>query len=1212
MIGQTLGHYLVVEKIGAGGMGVVYRARDSRLERDVAIKVLPAGMFAHPEARRRFRNEALALARLNHPNICSVFDFNSENEVDFLVMEYVPGLALDKRLAEGSLALEEVQRLGSQLAAGLAAAHEQGVIHRDLKPGNLRLASDGRLKILDFGLAQLFHPEGGAESTLSLGETSSFSGTVPYMAPEQLRGEAQDARTDIYSAGAVLYEMTTGRRPFPEPQLAKLIESILQKDPPKPSQINKRVPPGLESILLKALDRQAARRYQSAREMEIDLGRLGAGQPPIETRGSILWTRAALTALALVLVTGVVLGWYFAHRGRTTQTATRNSVGRAGRAVHIVPRRSVAVLGFKNLSGNPDAAWLSTALSEMLSTELAAGERLRTVSGENVSRMKRDLALTDSGSYAKDTLEQIRLNLSSDAVVFGTYLLVPDREGAKIRVDLRVQETATGETLAEVSETGKESDLLEVVSRSGTKLRAALGAPQLSTEDSSRVKAAVPQSTEATRLYASGLDKLRAYESVAARDLLEKAVAADPSSAQAHVALATAWGQLGYDGRALEEAKKAVELSTKLSREESLSIEGRYEEAAHNWPKAVEAYQSLSTFFPDNPDYAMRLANAQGFAGHPEESLGTLDRLREDIPGMKDDPRVDLVEASTADHLSDFKREQAAGQRAVEKGKARGERWLVARALLLEGWAWHNLGDQAKAVALSQEAKTEYEAAGDRVGVARALHNLGIVAIQQGKLDEAEKLFNDALAIRRPMEDNQGINRALGNLGRIREQRGDLEGARKFYEQSLAIARKISDLGSIGNALGNIANIYTSQGRPAEAKRYYEESLALHRETGDKVGTAAALANLGNLAVDAGDMTSARKMYEESAEKFEEAGHKSGVAQLRVLLGGFFYGQGDYGQAKSNYEQALSSAKEIGDPATASDAETGLCSVARMEGDWATARKHAENAVSAARTAGEKKLVATALFGLSGALLGQGDLEGVRKASNDGLAAAQESGDKDIIALGFYDAADAPFFQGDIEAAQHAYEKSLALHQETKNSGAIAETQLALAEVALEQKQPARAVTLAQPAAAELHKLKSAHLEARAYLLLGRAALQQRRTAEGQKLFAQASSLILKNAGPDQRLEFAAWSARADAAAGDGAKALKALQATLAELGAKAGVNVQFEARLAVAELTMKFGDAAQGRAQLEAIEKEAGGKGFGSGGPAGCKIKHASATQSS
>ena len=1193
MIGESLGHYLILGKLGAGGMGVVYRARDTRLERDVALKVLPAGLLSDPEARRRFRNEALALARLNHPNICSVFDFNSEADIDFLVMEYVPGVSLDQRLAEGTLTLEEVPRIGAQLAAGLAAAHDQQVIHRDLKPGNLRVTPDGRLKILDFGLAKFFHPEGAGDATLSLTETSSFSGTVPYMAPEQLKGDPLDSRTDIYSAGVVLYEMTTGKRCFPEPQFAKLINAILNTDAPKPSALNPKVSPALESVIVKASDRQPDRRYQSAREMQSDLEQLVSGKAVVVAQPDMLSPRAVSAAIALVLFAGVALGWYFAHRGPAAHSAKLDSPATAARTVRVVPRRSVAVLGFKNLSGNPDAAWLSTALSEMLGTELAAGERLRTVSGESVSRMKRDLSLSDSGSYAQDTLTRIRTNLSSDVVVFGSYVLVPDRAGAKIRIDLHVQETATGDTLATISETGKESDLLDVVSRAGAKLRAALGTPQLSTEDTGHVRASLPQSTDAARLYARGLEKLRVYESGAARDLLEKAVAADPSSAVAHVALATAWGQLGFDSRALEEAKKGFALSSNLSREDRLSIEGRYQEAAHDWPKAVEVYKSLTTFFPDNPDYAVRLATAQGFAGQPEDALATLETLRTVIPAMKDDPRVDLVEASTADHLSDFKREQAAAHRAAEKGKQRGEQLIVARALLLEGWAWHNLGDNKNAVAVSQEAKAAYEAAGDRAGVARAIHNLGIVSLQQGKLDDAEQQFKEALAIRRSIEDNQGINRALGNLGRIREQRGDLEGSRKLYEESLALARKISDRGSVGMALGNIANIYISEGRPAEARKYYEESLALLREIGDKTGTASVLGNLGNLAFNAGDMDAARKLYEESAAKFAEAGQKSGAAQIKTLLASLLYEQGDLASAKTNYEQALVSAKDIGDPATASDAESGLCNVARLQGDWAAARAHAENAVAQARTAADKKLLANAFYGLSAVLLGQGDLAGVQKAASDGLAAAQESGDKDIIATGFYDSVASAFYKGDYAEAQRAYEQALALHRETKNSGSIAESQLALAEVALEQQQAARAATLAEPAATELHRLKSSHLEARAHLLLGRAALQQRKIAQAQKSFTQAVSLSSKSATPDQQLEFAAWSARANAAAGSGAEALKSLRASLSEFGPKAGVNVQFEARLALAELTLKFGEASEGRTQLNALEKDANEKSF-------------------
>ena len=1200
MIGQTLGHYQIVERIGAGGMGVVYRARDSRLERDVALKVLPEGAFSEPDARRRFRNEALALARLNHPNICSVFDFNTENGVDFLVMEYVPGESLDKRLAQGSVPLDQVAKLGAQFAAGLAAAHAQGVIHRDLKPGNLRLSSDGRLKILDFGLAKLFHPERGADATQSLADTSSFSGTVPYMAPEQLRGESLDTRTDVYSAGAVLYEMATGEKCFPEPQLAKLIDAILHDAPMRPSQLNRRVSPALEAILLKAIDREPDRRYQSAREMEIDLERLAAGQLPVATAPSAMRAIRPLGAvLVVVLAVGAAIGWYFTHRTRTDsagKTETANTT--RARVTPVVQRRSVAVLGFKNSSNNPNAAWLSTGLSEMLNTELAAGERLRTVSGESVSRMKRDLALTDTDSYASDTLARIRQNLSSDVVVFGSYVVVPDKTGAKIRVDLRVQDTRTGET-ALVSEVGDESDLLELVARAGAKLRSALKAPDLSVADSGRVRATLPQSTEAARLYAEGLDKLRVFESAAARDLLEKAVAADPRNPEVRSALASAWGQLGYDARAKEEAKKAFDAASQLSkedhlsREELLSIEGRYQQAARNWPKTVEVYKALTTVFPDNADYALQLVNALGFAGQAEEAIATLDRLRAAIPETKDDPRTDLQEASTADHLSDFKREQAAAHRAAETARQRGEKLTLARALLFEGWADDNLGDSQQAIAVSLEAKNTYEAVGDRFGVARALHNLGITAINHGQLDQAQSYFDQALEIRRPLQDNQGINRALGNLGRIAEMRGDLKAAEGYYQQSLSIAREIGDRGATSYALGNLSGIYISEGQPAKARRYMEDSLALSREIGDKVAIASNLANLGNLESSAGNTAGARKLYEEAAAKFEEAGQKSGLAQVRVLLGSMLYEQGDHASAKTNYEQALASAKEIGDALTASDAESGLCNIARLDGDWNAARTHAENAVAAAQRGGDKKLLAQSYFSLGGALEGLGDLDGSQKAANDGLTTARDSGDKNLIAMATFNLADVSFHHADLAGAQKGYEQALALHRENKNTGSIAETQLALAYVALEQGQPAHAAELAQGGASEAHRLKDPNMEGNAYLLLGRAALEQRHIAAAQKYFAQAGGVGGASTNPSQQLELAAWLARAEAGAGNGSEALKKLQARTAELAPKAAINAQFQARLVAGELEVKFGDAAKGREELNALQKDASSKKF-------------------
>ena len=211
MIGQTLGRYRILEEVGSGGMGVVYRARDERLERDVALKVLPEGRLSDENARKRFRKEAKALSKLNHPNIATVHDLDTVDGVDFLVMEYVIGETLEDRLARGALETTEVVHLGIQLAEGLAAAHEQGVVHRDLKPGNLRVTSEGRMKILDFGMALLMQPASDTATTDSrITEAYSVVGTFPYMAPEQLRGELADERTDIYAAGAVLSRWLPG------------------------------------------------------------------------------------------------------------------------------------------------------------------------------------------------------------------------------------------------------------------------------------------------------------------------------------------------------------------------------------------------------------------------------------------------------------------------------------------------------------------------------------------------------------------------------------------------------------------------------------------------------------------------------------------------------------------------------------------------------------------------------------------------------------------------------------------------------------------------------------------------------------------------------------------------------------------------------------------------------------------------------------------
>ena len=296
--------------------------------------------------------------------------------------------------------------------------------------------------------------------------------------------------------------------------------------------------------------------------------------------------------LTTVLIIGVVIGFKVPASAQLAVFAKCFCrIGqRAAVTSSIQARRSVAVLGFKNVSGKSDKAWLSTALSEMLTTELAAGEQLRTVPGENVAQMKVNLALPDADSYGQKTLEKINKNLNVDDVVVGSYVLLGNGE---IRLDMRLQDARQGESLAALSEKGNEGQIDELVSRAGVELREKLGVRGVTEDEAAAVKATLPSNPDAARLYSDGLSKLRLFEALAARDLFERAVAAEPNFSLAHSALGSAWSALGYDNNAQLEAKKAFELSTNLPREQRLWVEGRYRESTYDWPKAVDVYKTL-------------------------------------------------------------------------------------------------------------------------------------------------------------------------------------------------------------------------------------------------------------------------------------------------------------------------------------------------------------------------------------------------------------------------------------------------------------------------------------------------------------------------------------------------------------------------------------------------------------------------------------------
>jgi TolB-like protein/predicted Ser/Thr protein kinase len=385
VIGKVLGHYRVTTKLGAGGMGEVYRARDEHLDRDVALKVLPAGTLGDDAARRRFRREAEALSRLNHAHIATVHDFDSCDGIDFLVMEYVPGQTLSERIAAGPLPEKEMVALGAGVAAALEEAHERGVVHRDLKPANIIVTPKGRVKVLDFGLAQLSGTAADVEQTTTRSD-SGFEGTLPYMAPEQVRGESIDARTDIYALGVVLYEMATGRRPFDDTQNGRLTDAILHAPVTPPTELQPRVNPELERITLKCLERDPESRYQSAKEVAIDLRRLGSpttiAHTPAPVRARVSRTQIALglAVLAVAITAGVF--WLGQRRQGTPPTATTLE-GIA--SIVALPSKVVA---------QPSDQFLTDAIPNTISTHLTQVKGLETKmppSSVEVDKVRGDL-----------------------------------------------------------------------------------------------------------------------------------------------------------------------------------------------------------------------------------------------------------------------------------------------------------------------------------------------------------------------------------------------------------------------------------------------------------------------------------------------------------------------------------------------------------------------------------------------------------------------------------------------------------------------------------------------------------------------------------------------------------------------------------------------------------------------------------------------------
>ncbi|HWZ99093.1 MAG TPA: tetratricopeptide repeat protein [Candidatus Dormibacteraeota bacterium] len=620
------------------------------------------------------------------------------------------------------------------------------------------------------------------------------------------------------------------------------------------------------------------------------------------------------------------------------------------------PRRSVAVLGFKNLSGDAQEAWLSTALSNWLMTELTAGEQLRAIPAEGIARMKAELSLPDADSLEPASLARIRKNLGTDFVVVGSYAQFGAKADGQIRLDVRLQDTQSGETVGAFSESGTESRLLDLVSRAGEHLREKLGIRAVTKEEAAEVAISVPSKAETAKFYSEALSKLRVFDPISAHDLLVKAIDAEPDYAPAHAAMATAYLRLGYDDKAVGEAKKAFDLSSNLSRAEHLLVEGRYREVSRDWDRAIEIYRALFDFFPDNLEYGLSLASAEVAANKWKEGLDTLTTLRSLPSPLRDDPRIDLTENDAAQALGDTKRAEAALARAVEKARTAGASLLLAKARRDQAWLFENSGREELVDAATSESMKLYQAAYDSPGVASVVTLQAIAMERQGDYLGAKKKYEESLTLYRESSNKQSIGAEYDNLGDILLYLGELSASEKSYQSALTTYRDIGDQNGVALAKIGLGDVFFSLGKHSEAKEMYADAAAICRQLGSRNREAIALAGTGRVLQLEGDSEGARKKEADSIAILETVGNRSEAERVRMQLAELLLDEGKTAQARDWAKKSAAVLEESKSVRQATAANLVLARALLDAGQSAEAQVVAQRVSENANKSGDREL----------------------------------------------------------------------------------------------------------------------------------------------------------------------------------------------------------------------------------------------------------------
>jgi tetratricopeptide (TPR) repeat protein/predicted Ser/Thr protein kinase len=598
LVGQTVSHYRILEKLGGGGMGIVYKAEDTRLHRFVGLKFLPGEMARDSTALERFRREAQAASALNHPNICTVYDVGQQDGRQFIAMEFLDGQTLKHRISGKPVPPDEVLEFGIEIADALDTAHVKGIVHRDIKPANIFVTGRGHIKILDFGLAKLAPGRGAVDFSAmptvtdleQITHPGSAIGTFAYMSPEQVRGEEVDTRTDLFSFGVVLYEMATGVLPFRGGTSGVIAEAILNRTQVAPVRLNPDLPPKLEEIINKALEKDRKLRYQNAADMRADLQRLkrdsdsgrraglaaGASVKPATKSTGI--RRSMMSFVAILVVILAVGGWLFFSR----------------KAHALTDKDTIVLADFTNSTGDPV---FDGTLRQGLAVQLEQSPFLSLVPEDRVQQALRMMSLPADVHLTPQLAREVCQRTASAAVLQGSIAAL----GNQYVLGLRAENCRTGKVLDdELVQAAKKEDVLSALSQMASKFRARVG-ESLATVQQHDVplEEATTSSLQALQAYSMGWQRNASAGADAGLPFFKRAVEIDPKFAMGYAALGLYYGTTGESDLAAENTRKAYELRDRVSDKEKFFITAYYDgRATGNQEKAQQTCELWAQIYP--------------------------------------------------------------------------------------------------------------------------------------------------------------------------------------------------------------------------------------------------------------------------------------------------------------------------------------------------------------------------------------------------------------------------------------------------------------------------------------------------------------------------------------------------------------------------------------------------------------------------------------